>query len=102
MVTPVPDRARECLRIIASHIDRDGYPPTIREIAIGMGISAARANNSVSEHIDRLERRGLVRRVPKIARGLLVTAEGRAELARESVDAIVPKPIEPPPHGDAA
>lgn len=102
MVTPIPERQRECLRIIADYTDRAGFPPTIRDIATAMGLSSKRANNSVSEHLERLEKRGLIRRIPKISRGLVVTDDGRAELALTRPDDLGHSSANEPGHNPAS
>jgi repressor LexA len=46
------------------------YGPTIREIAAAMGISSV---NGVQGHLDALEKKGVLRRKPGIARGIELT-----------------------------
>lgn len=45
------------------------YGPTVREIAAGIGVSSP---NGVVCHLKVLERKGLIRRRPKVSRGIEV------------------------------
>lgn len=45
------------------------YGPTVREIAAGIGV---RSPNGVVCHLKALERKGLIRRRPKVSRGIEV------------------------------
>ncbi|TNF25293.1 MAG: repressor LexA [Deltaproteobacteria bacterium] len=53
------ERQQEVLDFIQSKIDRDGYPPTIREIGAELGI---RSTNGVNDHLKALERKGYISR----------------------------------------
>jgi len=46
------------------------YGPTIREIAAAMGIASV---NGVQGHLAALEKKGVVRRTPGVARGIELT-----------------------------
>jgi len=46
------------------------YGPTVREIAAAMGIASV---NGVQGHLDALEKKGVLRRTPGIARGIELT-----------------------------
>jgi repressor LexA len=46
------------------------YGPTVREIAAAMGIASV---NGVQGHLDALEKKGVLRRKPGIARGIELT-----------------------------
>jgi len=61
------DRQREVLALIASEIERNGYPPTIRELGARLGI---RSTNGVTDHIKALERKGFLSREDKKSRSL--------------------------------
>jgi repressor LexA len=52
-------RQSEVLEIIREAIDRDGYPPTIREIGMVLGI---KSTNGVNDHLKALERKGYLTR----------------------------------------
>lgn len=47
------------------------YGPTVREVAVGMSI---RNHNAAARHIEQLEAKGYIRRIPGKARGIEVIA----------------------------
>jgi repressor LexA len=49
-------------------------PPTIRELCSATGITTT---SVVVYYLEGLERKGYIERVPKIARGILLTEKGR-------------------------
>ena len=51
------DRQQEILDFISTSITDRGYPPTIREIGVRMGI---RSTNGVNDHLKALERKGFL------------------------------------------
>lgn len=69
------NRQRDILRFIASSTERLGYPPTRREICDRFGF---RSSNAASDHLSAIERKGFIRVVPEIARGIVLTERGRA------------------------
>ncbi|MCI0673251.1 MAG: GntR family transcriptional regulator [Myxococcaceae bacterium] len=82
MSTPVlTDRQRETLSLIARHTEATGLPPTVRELAARLG---GLSTNAVMELLERLERKGCLTRLPRKARGLVVTGEGLRALGGAS------------------
>lgn len=49
------------LKYIKSEIEIKGYPPTIREIGVAVGLSSS---STVHSHLERMEKKGLIRRDP--------------------------------------
>lgn len=72
-------RQREVLRFVYDHIVAQGFAPTIRAIGEHFGI---RSLNGANDHLDSLERRGLLLRTQVSAghRTLRVTPAGHREL----------------------
>lgn len=66
-VSSLTERQREVLELIASEIERNGYPPTIRELGARLGI---RSTNGVTDHIKALEKKGFISREDKKSRSL--------------------------------
>lgn len=62
-------RQRQVLDFVTFHLERRGYPPTLREIAAHLGISGTLG---ASKHLAALERKGLLRRSAGSSRGLAV------------------------------
>lgn len=62
-------RQKQVLDYIQSHIDNDGYPPTLREICAHLGVSG---KVSATRHLDALEKKGYIRR-DSSSRGIALT-----------------------------
>lgn len=63
------DRQKNILSYINSEAKEKGYPPTVREIAKAVGL---KSSSSVHGHLDRLEKRGYIRRDPTKPRAIEV------------------------------
>lgn len=64
------DRQREVLDFIQAKIQRDGYPPTIREIGDQLGI---RSTNGVNDHLKALAKKGYLQRTEAKSRACVPT-----------------------------
>jgi len=60
-------RQREVLAFIREQMAREGFPPTVREVAARFGIVSL---NAVRRHLAALEAKGFLRREPGRSRGL--------------------------------
>jgi repressor LexA len=70
------DQQRRVLNAIQDRLRRQGYPPTVRELAQHLGVSIG----TVQSHLRALERKGALKRRPFQARGLyLMAPEERSE-----------------------
>ena len=69
---------QQILDFIRGFSDQHGYPPSIPEIASGVG----RAYSSVKEQLQRLERMGYITREPNVARSLTLTEKAGGKIAR--------------------
>ena len=63
------DRQSEVLTVIADYIKDNGFPPTRMDISDEMGFSSP---NAAQEHLEALERKGWIKVLPAISRGLVV------------------------------
>ncbi len=63
-------RQAKVLRFIEAHINREGYPPTLREIADHIG---AKWNHGIERHLVALERKGYITREWVKSRGIRLT-----------------------------
>lgn len=70
-------RQVQILELVSSLRERNGYSPTIREIAEELGLSSVA---TVAEHLDSLEKKGLVSRERDRSRSLRLTPQGRSAL----------------------
>lgn len=71
------DGQRRVLRAIHSLTGKQGFPPSLREIAAEIDV---RSLNGVAEHVAQLERKGLVSRARNTARSLRITTIGAREI----------------------
>lgn len=62
------------LEFIGSYIDRCGFPPTMSEIAAEFG----RSKVTVLQNVCTLETKGMLKRILRKARGIVLTEAGRA------------------------
>lgn len=65
-------RERQLLDFITQFITRYGYAPTLKEIGEAMGI---RSPATVHEHVDRLRKKGFIRKLDGTSRGLEIVEE---------------------------
>ena len=65
-------RQQEILRMIQSHIERTGYPPTRTDICEHFGF---RSPTAADDHLRALERKGAIELIPGTSRGIRVLSE---------------------------
>jgi repressor LexA len=63
------ERQASILEFIARHCDRNGYPPTVREIGMAVGLASP---STVHAHLAKLEAAGYIKRDPTKPRAMLV------------------------------
>lgn len=66
------NRERQVLEYISQYIQRNGYAPTLMEIANSLGLSAA---STVHEHLQRLEAKGYIKKTAGYERSIEVIDE---------------------------
>jgi repressor LexA len=79
------DQQRRVLSVIQGYLGRQGYPPTVRELAQHLGVSIG----TVQAHLRALERKGAIKRRSFQARGLYLTAP----VERSGGDAVRDVPV---------
>lgn len=67
-------RQREVLRFILEYQERQGYPPTLKEIAGHFGMASL---NAVRDHLRALERKGHLKRAAEKSRAMAVAGRHR-------------------------
>ena len=68
----ISEKQRQILNFIADFTDEKGYPPSVRDIVRGCGISST----SVAQyHINVLRQRGYIRRDPDVSRSIALVTE---------------------------
>ncbi len=78
---PLTDRQQTVLAFVEEFCSRQGYPPTVREVAAAFGIQPRAA----ADHLAALKRKGYLHREPGLSRGL--------SLALKSVGPVVEVPV---------
>ena len=81
--TTLTARQSRILEVIRNHIERRGYPPSIREIGEVVGLTSP---SSVAHQLAALERKGYIRRDPTLPRAMEVLAPGSADPSMENHD----------------
>ena len=83
MAKGVTDRQQEVFNFIVAYLEDKGYPPTIREMQLGLNIGSLRG---VTIHLDALQKKGYIDRLsakdgPRTSRGIRILArlESRAK-----------------------
>ena len=85
MTQELTDRQARILEYIR-HVTRTrNYPPSVREIGEAVGLSSS---STVHNHLNQLERRGLIRRDPSKSRTVQLVQDARNDETRRNVVAI--------------
>lgn len=69
---PLTRRQNEVVRFVRRFVATNGFPPTLREIGSELGMN----HNAVAGHLSAVERKGVLRRAGRTARGLTLTPAG--------------------------
>ena len=72
MVEKKPKKQHEIYEFIKKQVYEKGYPPSVREICVGVGLSST---STVHGHLDRLEKKGLIKRDPTKPRTIEILGE---------------------------
>ena len=83
MTTKLSNRQQAILDFIRKEVRTKGYPPSVREIGEAVGLASS---STVHGHLDRLEKKGFIRRDPTKPRAIeLLGEENELQLVRMSV-----------------
>lgn len=88
MTETLSEKQRRILQFTRDYLNKNGYPPSMREIGAATGISST---SVVSYNLDRLEEAGYISRSPDVSRGLSLTAA--ASPSTSSADAVIQVPL---------
>lgn len=78
-MSKISNRQQTILEFIKNEVREKGYPPSVREIGEAVGLASS---STVHGHLDRLEKKGLIRRDPTKPRAIEI-------LDQEGVDGII-------------
>ncbi|MBU3217637.1 transcriptional repressor LexA [Clostridium estertheticum] len=67
MLTPKKDKQSEIYNFIKDQVQLKGYPPSVREICVAVGL---KSTSTVHGHLERLEKKGYIRRDPAKPRAI--------------------------------
>jgi repressor LexA len=71
-------RQKKVLDFITGHLERHGYPPTLREIGSHLKVNGTLG---VMKHLDALERKGFIRKTSGSSRGIALTGAATGAVA---------------------
>ena len=75
-------RQNEIFEFISGHLDRTGYPPTVREIGKALGLHSP---STVHAHLAKLEKSGVLRRDPTKPRAIEILVDRAKRVVRPGV-----------------
>lgn len=84
MVPVLYNRERQVLEFITQYIQRNGYAPTLMEIAESLGLNAA---STIHEHLQRLVNKGFIKKTPGYERSIeLVESRIKSSFSETAVE----------------
>lgn len=72
MLNKISGRQQAILEFIKNEVREKGYPPSVREIGEAVGLASS---STVHGHLDRLEKKGLIRRDPTKPRAIEILGD---------------------------
>lgn len=82
-MSKLSDRQKAILNFIKTEVREKGYPPSVREIGEAVGLASS---STVHGHLERLEKKGLIRRDPTKPRAIeILTDDGGVEIHSDIV-----------------
>ena len=89
MDEPTP-RQQQVLTLIATHLKNRGYPPSLRELAAGLGVKNI---FGIQRHLDALEKKGLLSRTEGGSRTIRLIGAATTLVARDDDETAVHLPV---------
>lgn len=83
------NRQSAILEFIKNEVKDKGYPPSVREIGEAVGLASS---STVHGHLDRLEKKGLIRRDPTKPRAIEIT-DGEQDPVIQFAQSVRPVPL---------
>jgi repressor LexA len=78
---PLTEKQQAVLDFVEEFCGRQGYPPTVREVAAHFAIQPRAA----ADHLEALKRKGCLRREPGLSRGLVLSLKGPGQVVEVPV-----------------
>jgi len=80
-ITKLSKRQQAIMDFIKDQVEEKGYPPSVREIALAVGLASS---STVHGHLSRLEEKGYIRRDPTKPRAIeILDITGQSDIPRE-------------------
>ncbi|WP_128660742.1 transcriptional repressor LexA [Paenibacillus sp. 598K] len=76
-MSKISNRQQSILEFIKTEVKEKGYPPSVREIGEAVGLASS---STVHGHLDRLEKKGLIRRDPTKPRAIEILDQEPGEI----------------------
>ncbi|OPA74673.1 repressor LexA [Paenibacillus selenitireducens] len=89
-MSKISNRQQAILEFIRNEVRSKGYPPSVREIGEAVGLASS---STVHGHLDRLEKKGLIRRDPTKPRAIELLSQEESEQAHLYTQTIAKVPI---------
>ena len=90
VMKPITKRQQAILDFIKAEIDKRGYPPSVREIGIAVGLSSTA---SVHNQLNQLEKKGFIRKDKSTTRGIVILTPDEATISQQPSNVIELKSI---------
>jgi len=89
-MSKISSRQLAILEFIRSEVRSKGYPPSVREIGEAVGLASS---STVHGHLDRLEKKGLIRRDPTKPRAIELLGQEDSENAHQFATTVARIPV---------
>lgn len=75
------NKERQVLDFITQYMQRNGFAPTLREIAEGLNVNAV---STIHEHLQSLAYKGFIKKTPGFERGLEIVTQNKKKVENET------------------
>lgn len=90
LMSKISSRQLAILEFIRNEVRSKGYPPSVREIGEAVGLASS---STVHGHLDRLEKKGLIRRDPTKPRAIELLGQEDSENVHQFAQTITRVPV---------
>ncbi|KAF4326164.1 hypothetical protein G195_000015 [Phytophthora kernoviae 00238/432] len=89
-MSKISSRQQAILEFIRNEVRLKGYPPSVREIGEAVGLASS---STVHGHLDRLEKKGLIRRDPTKPRAIELLSQEESEHSHQFAHSVARIPV---------
>lgn len=69
MTKPLSKRQQQIYEFIKQEVEKNGYPPTVREIGVALGLTSS---STVASHLAKMVEKGVIVRDPAKSRAIKI------------------------------